>query len=104
MGYIGFAQVATSPRLAGYKAAGVGKETFDRWCEIPGWTTAVKPLLQIDNHSINVLADPNIAALITLVMAALAKEPAAKKKVIDALNKRQPANFRPPRFNKLRPF
>ena len=63
---------------------------------IPGWTTAVKPLVQIDNRFINVLADPNIAALITLVMAALAEEPTAKKKVIDALNKRQPPQLPPP--------
>jgi hypothetical protein len=63
---------------------------------IPGWTTAVKPIVQIDNRSINVLADPNIAALITLVMAALSEEPAAKRKVINALNKRQPPELPAP--------
>ena len=72
--------------------SGPGKEIQG----IPGWTTAVKPLLQIDNRSINVLADPSIAALITLVMAALSEEPAAKNKVIDALNKREPPQLPPP--------
>jgi hypothetical protein len=72
--------------------SGPGKEMQG----IPGWTTAVKPIVQIDNRSINVLADPNIAALITLVMAALSEEPAAKRKVIDALNKRQPPQLPAP--------
>jgi hypothetical protein len=62
--------------------SGPGREREDN----PGWTTAVKPIINLDNRSVNVLADPNMAALVTLVMSALNKFPDAKRQVIAALN------------------
>ncbi len=62
--------------------SGPGRERDDN----PGWTTAVKPIINLDNRSVNVLADPNMAALATLVMSALNKFPDAKRHVVAALN------------------
>jgi len=61
---------------------GPGKEKGNS----PGWSGVVKPLLTVDNRSVNLLADPGAAALIQVLLAALVPFPEARRAVLAALN------------------
>ncbi len=61
---------------------GPGKDRADS----PGWSGVVKPLVQVDNRSVNLLADPTSAALLQLLLAALAPFPEARRAALAALN------------------
>jgi hypothetical protein len=63
---------------------GPGKETPTA----AGWSTQVKPLVQLnDNRTVtNLLSDPTMSALMTLILGALSDHPDARRAVIDALN------------------
>jgi hypothetical protein len=57
----------------------------------PGWSGVVKPLVAVDNSkTVNLLADPGSAALISLLLAALAPYPEARKAAVAALNGEAP--------------
>lgn len=62
---------------------GPGKEQKGR----PGWSSLVKPLIEVtDNRTLNLLASPEMAALLQLVLTALVPHVEARKAVIAALN------------------
>ncbi len=62
---------------------GPGRETADT----PGWSGVVRPVVALtDNRSVNLLADPSASALLTMLLAALAPFPEARRAAIDALN------------------
>jgi hypothetical protein len=67
---------------------GPGRETQ----ETPGWSGVVRPVVALtDNRSVNLLADPGASALLTMLLAALAPYPDARRAAIDALNGVAPA-------------
>ena len=52
-----------------------------------GWSGVVKPLVALtENKTVNLMADPAAAALLTMLLAALAPYPEARRAAIDALN------------------
>src|SRR5262249_30880288 len=56
-----------------------------------GWSGVVKPIVAVDNSkTVNLLADPSSAALISLLLAALAPYPEARKAAVAALNGEAP--------------
>jgi hypothetical protein len=56
-----------------------------------GWSGVVKPIVPVDNRTtVNLLADPGSAALISLLLAALAPYPEARKAAVAALNGEAP--------------
>jgi hypothetical protein len=85
----------TKPDL--WLTRGPGKEREGR----PGWSGVVKPLIALtDARSVNLLQDPQSAALIQLLLAALAPFPDARKAAVRALNgmdePRRPLPLPPP--------
>ena len=59
----------------------------------PGWSGVVRPLVNLsDNRTLNLLADPQAATLLSAILAALAPFPEARRAAIAALNQsdRQP--------------
>ena len=69
---------------------GPGRETQ----ETPGWSGVVRPVVALtDNRSVNLLTDPTSSAILTMLLAALAPFPEARRAAIDALNQssRKPA-------------
>ena len=62
---------------------GPGRETQDT----PGWSGVVRPVVALtDNRSVNLLTDPTSSAILTMLLAALALFPEARRAAIDALN------------------
>ena len=62
---------------------GPGRET----AETPGWSGVVRPVVALtDNRSVNLLTDPTSSAILTMLLAALAPYPEARRAAIDALN------------------
>ncbi len=62
---------------------GPGRET----AETPGWSGVVRPVVALtDNRSVNLLTDPTSSALLTMMLAALAPYPEARRALIEALN------------------
>ncbi len=60
---------------------GPGRET----AETPGWSGVVRPVVALtDNRSVNLLTDPTSSALLTMLLAALAPYPDARRAAIDA--------------------
>ena len=63
----------------------------------PGWSAVVKPLVTVDNRTVNLLADSTAAAMIEVMLAALAAHPEARKDVLAALNGEAPRR-KPPKL------
>jgi hypothetical protein len=71
---------------------GPGRET----AETPGWSGVVRPIVALtDNRSVNLLTDPTSSAILTLLLAALAPFPEARRAAVDALNGTAPRRILP---------
>jgi hypothetical protein len=53
---------------------------------VPGWSGEVKPLIETNNTTVNVLANPVIADLLTVILAALEAFPEARIAAAAAIN------------------